>query len=195
MGLDTVELVYSIEKHFGLRIPDADCAQIGTVGEMAQWLGVQLGTLAERKSATRVAVRQKLQELLRPLPTAEDTPLLSLLPDKHTLKAYATHFASRYRLQLPALVFASAAPIGWRLLELFGVAQAPPGLTPLLQRSTFADLVNWTVVSNYKQLLKPPFDNQFDVEQAVIGLTSYSSGVEVQDIRLKSSFTNDLGMD
>jgi acyl carrier protein len=195
MGLDTVELVYSIEKHFGLRIPDADCARIGTVGEMAQWLGQQCGTLSVRTSAKRTAVAQQLQHLLRPLPTAEDTPLLDVIPNAHTLKVYATHFVSRCRLHLPELVFVSAAPIGWRLMELFGVAQAPQGPTQLLQSSTFGDLVNWTVASNYAQLLKPPFVSQFDVEQAVIGLTSYSSGVEVQDIRLQSSLTNDLGMD
>ena len=39
MGLDTVELVVSIEKHFGLEIPDLVCEQLGTVGDVANWLG------------------------------------------------------------------------------------------------------------------------------------------------------------
>ena len=39
MGLDTVELVVNIEKHFGLEIPDLVCEQLGTVGDVANWLG------------------------------------------------------------------------------------------------------------------------------------------------------------
>jgi acyl carrier protein len=40
-----------------------------------------------------------------------------------------------------------------------------------------------------------PLASQYEVEQAVIGLTSDKSGVPVEEIRLQSSFTNDLGMD
>ncbi len=34
MGLDTVELVYSVEEHFGIRIPDHVAATLVTVGSL-----------------------------------------------------------------------------------------------------------------------------------------------------------------
>jgi hypothetical protein len=58
-----------------------------------------------------------------------------------------------------------------------------------------AELIGWIVAFNYEKLLGPPFASQYEIEQAVIGLTSDQSGVPVEEIRLQSSFTNDLGMD
>ena len=86
MGLDTVELIVSFEKHFGLDIPDRVAERINTVGDMAAWLGQQLGTTGRRDSAARVAVATQLRELVA-LPVtlatkeAEATPLQLLLPD------------------------------------------------------------------------------------------------------------------
>lgn len=36
MGLDTVELVVAVEKHFSIAIPDGDAADADTVGKLAQ---------------------------------------------------------------------------------------------------------------------------------------------------------------
>jgi hypothetical protein len=60
---------------------------------------------------------------------------------------------------------------------------------------TLAELIDWTIAHNYEQLLAPPLAGQYEVAQAVIGLTSYCSGVPVEEIGLQSSFVNDLGMD
>lgn len=191
MSLDTVELVWNIEKHFGLRLPDAECARIGTVGEMAQWLGAQLGTLAERNSAARATIMRQLQQLFEPRLAAEDTLLRVLLPDKEASIACGQQLTATTGLLWPDLTFEVVVPPRCWLGNWFP-AFVPK---PLLPTDTFGNLVNWTVAHNYQKLLTPPFDNQFDVEQAVIGLTSFQSGVSEQEITLASSFTNDLGMD
>jgi hypothetical protein len=41
----------------------------------------------------------------------------------------------------------------------------------------------------------PTAASQYEVEQALIGLTSDKTGVPVEEIQLHSSFTNDLGLD
>jgi acyl carrier protein len=198
MGLDTVELIVSFEKHFGVEITDSAAGSIRTVGDMAAWLGQQLGTIGRRESAVRETVAQQLRtffELPATLATAETevTPLLALLPNHAAWKHYAAELRAQYRLVSPQLpVVAPAPPLGW-LARLFGSDQLPP--RPTLSNSTLGELIDWTVALNYEKLLSPPYSSQYDVEQAVIGLTCDKSGVEIEEIRLSSSFTNDLGMD
>jgi acyl carrier protein len=193
MGLDTVELIVSFEKHFGLEIPDSAAESISTVGEMTAWLGHQLGTTSQRKSAARDAVAAQLAALFAPMPINEATPLAQLLPDHATQARYAAQLLATHRLKLPELPATEPpAPSGW-LACLFGSDRLPP--KPALTTSTLADLIDWTVALNFKQLLHPPYRSHYDVEQAVIGFTSDKCGVNVSEIQLRSSFTNDLGMD
>ena len=198
MGLDTVELVVSFEKHFNLIVPDRVAERISTVGEMAAWLGQQLGTAGRRESAARNAVAMQLRELFT-LPATlaaaevQTTPLSQLLPDRATLQQAAAQLLVRAGLLLPVLPQnAASLPSGW-LARLFGSDQLPT--RPSLGNSTLGELIDWTVALNYEKLLLPPYSNQYDVEQAVIGITCDKSGVKVAEVRLSSSFTNDLGMD
>src|SRR3989442_929848 len=45
MGLDTVELVLSVEKLFGIEIPDAAAAELDTVGKLHQFILAELARL------------------------------------------------------------------------------------------------------------------------------------------------------
>ena len=38
MGLDTIELVLAVEKHFDVQIPDEDASRLATVGKLHYWL-------------------------------------------------------------------------------------------------------------------------------------------------------------
>jgi acyl carrier protein len=193
MGLDTVELIVVFERHFGVEIPDSAAASISSVGEMAAWLGQQVGTTQQRGSVVRETVAVQLRQLLAPMPDTEATPLLQLLPNRAAQARYAAQLLARHGLKLPELLAtAPRQPTGW-LARLFGSNQLPP--KPALATSTLGDLIDWTVALNYEELLRPPYRSQYEVEQAVIGLTSDKCGVEVPEIRLTSSFTNDLGMD
>ena len=198
MGLDTVALIVSFEKHFSLIIPDQAVERISTVGEMAAWLGQQLGTIGRRESAVRNAMALQLRGFFE-LPAtlaaaeAEAKPLLTLLPYHAIWEQYAADFRAQSGLALPLLPMVAPAPLfGW-LARLFGSDRLPTRSS--LSNSTLGELIDWTVALNYEKLLPPPYANQYDVEQAVISLTCDKSGVEVVEIRLSSSFTNDLGMD
>ena len=67
--------------------------------------------------------------------------------------------------------------------------------TPHWHTQALAELIGWTIAANYEKLLVPPLHSRYEVAQAVIGITSYSSGVPVEEIDLRSNFVNDLGMD
>ena len=93
---------------------------------------------------------------------------------------------------MPKLALPKAESSSW-LNHLFDAKLFVSGNNP--RNHTLADLIDWTVALNYNKLLLPPFQSQYDVEQAVIGITSDSSGVEIAQVVLRSSFTNDLGME
>ena len=190
MGLDTVELIQSFERYFKLEIPDAAAEEIRTVGDVAAYLSQRLG-VAGRQSAARVAVAAQLQSLL---PEAADTALLSqLLPCAATIQALRLTLRQRYSLELPPLAPPPAPgrpPSLWE--RLWGRPLFAP---PAWPSQSLAELTDWVVALNYELLLVPPLASQYEVEQAVIGMTNNQSGVPVEEIHLGSSFTSDLGMD
>ena len=192
MGLDTVELVVAFERYFGLEVPDSAAETLYTVGDVAVWFSQQLGVAGQRQSAVRTIVaKQLLSEL--PLGTTETTLLRQLLLDAQTLKAYRYAVRSRYGLILPPLSPLPASPPAPALWERLTGQQLPKA--PHWHTQALAELIDWVIAFNYEKLLLPPLASQYEVEQAVIGITSDKAGVPVEEIQLRSSFTNDLGMD
>lgn len=192
MGLDTVELVVAFERYFGIEVPDSVAERLVTVREVATWFSQQLGVAGQRHSAVRLMVAEQLLSELPP--GASDTSLLSqLLPTAQALETYRYSLRGSYGLVLPGL---SAPPMGPAKLSLWErLTGQPLPKPPHWSTQTLAELIDWVIAFNYKKLLRPPLASQYEIERAVVGLTSDKSGVEVEEIRLDSSFTNDLGMD
>ncbi|MBJ6143318.1 hypothetical protein JAO77_07975 [Hymenobacter sp. BT559] len=182
----------SFERYFNLEIPDAVSEGIYTVGDAATWFSQQLGVAGQRQSAVRATVAEQLLSELPP-GSAEATPLRQVLPDAPALKTYRYALRERHSLILPPLSRLQAAPVSPSLWERL-TGQTLPRV-PHWYTQTVAELIDWTVAFNYEKLLVPPLASQYEVEQAVIGLTSDQSGVPVEEIQRQSSFTNDLGMD
>ncbi len=171
MGLDTVELIYSLERYFGVEIPDAVSEKLYTVGDVATWFSQQLGVAGQRYSAVRADVAAQLLAEL-PAATAEAMPLREALPDAQALKSYRYALRNRYGLVLPPLAAPptfSASPALWEVLT---GRQLPK--TPYWHTQTLTELIDWTIAANYEKLLVPPLGSYYEVEQAVIGITSYS---------------------
>jgi len=192
MGLDTVELAYSLERYFGVEIPDAVAEKLYTVGDVVTWFSQRLGLAGRRSSAVRATVAE---QLVREFPDAatEATLLREALPDAQGLKAFRYALRNHYGLVLPPLTALPALPVPPSLWERLTGQQLSK--TPHWHTQTLAELINWTVAANYEKLLVPPLASQYEVAQAVIGLTSYCSGVPVEEISLASRFVDDLGMD
>jgi acyl carrier protein len=182
----------SFERYFNLEIPDAVSEGIYTVGDAATWFSQQLGVAGQRQSAVRVAVAEQIVSELPP-GSAETTPLRHVFPDASALKACRYALSERRSLVLPPLSPLQEAPISLSLWERLTDRALPR--VPHWYTQTVAELIDWTIAFKYEKLLIPPLASQYEVEQASIGLTSDQSGVPVEEIRLQSSFTNDLGMD
>ena len=63
MGLDTVELVMKVEKHFGIEIPDRDAARLATVGDLHGYV-VEALRIRQRFQGDSGDVFAKLREII-----------------------------------------------------------------------------------------------------------------------------------
>jgi len=191
MGLDSVELIVRIEKFFALEIPDPVAERLRTVGDVTTWLGEQLGTSGQRASATRDTVAAAVRTLLTN-EHPDQAPQLdaSLIIWLNTLEA---------EVRLASQLFATTG------LEWPNDAHRPrknwlgrlvaTDYQSFYQTATIGELVNWLVARNYERLLQQPLRSQYEVEQAVIGLSWEQTGVEIPEIQLASNYVNDLGVD
>ena len=191
MGLDSVELLVRFEKYFEVDVPDAVAEILYTPADVAAWVSQHLGLPATARSPGREAVAQQLQALFA-VPAAA-TRLADLLPTGEAWAHYAQRLADQTGWRLPEIGWLRPPRArGW-LNQLFDwtttVALPDPN------RSRFADLVDWTLARNYECLLPKPWQSQYEVLQAIIGITSDASGVEVSGIKPTSRFVYDLGID
>ncbi|WP_051166957.1 acyl carrier protein [Hymenobacter norwichensis] len=197
MGLDTVELVIAFEEYFQLAIPDQEAEKLNTVGEVAACVTQFKGLSTDpARTAAYYMVLAKLLGCLQAVhqnPT-EDTLLAALWPPGTANQT--TALATCLQLEVPALP--SLGPpkqpkrTTW-LQRLFGPDYLAPHPSDW-SACTVADLADWILAQNYANLLPAPA-TLYEVQRATIGITSYCGGIDVPEIQLTDSFTNDLGMD
>jgi acyl carrier protein len=193
MGLDSVELLVRFEKYFEVEVPDAVAETLFTPADTAAWISQQLAILATAHSTSRETVEEQLRVLFAAHAPDAKTKLASLIPTGEAWAQYAERLADQAGWQLPEIGWLQPSRArGW-LNQLFDWATSITPPDPNLYR--FAELIDWTLARNYELLLTKPLQNQYEVLQAVIGITSDSSGVEVSEIKPDSSFTRDLGID
>ena len=63
MGLDSVELVMEVERHFDITIPDDEASQLTTVGKLHAWVVAEF-TRMGRDSVDATVVFYDLRELI-----------------------------------------------------------------------------------------------------------------------------------
>lgn len=194
MGLDSVELVVEFEKYFGISIPDREAEQIATIEQAAACI-VRLLNMQTDASRTAVyyAVLEPIVNILQSQYPAvsEYTKLVTLAPDAVEQAALRRQVAKALQLDVPELPSnRPQLPQGWigRLLQI------PVPAQPDFSGMTVADLADWVVSVNYRALLPKP-NTLYEVQRVVVGISGDKLGVEVPEIRLADSFTNDLGVD
>lgn len=177
MGLDSVELLVRFERYFEVDVPDAVAEKLYTPADVAAWISQQLGITANVVSPGQEVVMQQLQTLFAAHALSAKTNLADLLPTGEAWAQCARQLADQTNWQLPEIGWLQPPRTrGW-LNQLFDWATNITPPDPNLYR--FADLVDWTLARNYELLLTKPWQNQYEVLQAIIGITSDSSGVEV----------------
>lgn len=82
MGLDTVELVYAVEAHFDVRIPNEQAAQMETVGKLLFWLRQEL----DRLGRTEWNDEALFKELRQVIHRQTSIPIEDIAPEARFVK-------------------------------------------------------------------------------------------------------------
>ena len=197
MGLDSVELVMSIENKFGIQIEDSEAEKIYTVQDLADIVFNRIIINPTDKCLIQI-VFYRIREAIRILTSSkkEIRPdmKISELFTLSELKEKWSQLKTEVGLELPDLV---ALDFNQKLsshIKIFGI-KTIKRTTPV-SKGTLRQLVNWTISLNRDKLIEiEEISSKYEVERIICGIIENRIGVPISEIELHHSFTNDLGID
>ncbi len=197
MGLDSVELVMSIEDKFGIRIPDAECEQICTVQDFADKVFDMISVTPTDKCLTQIIfyrVRQVFQNLDLAHVEIKPNSKISNLLNQSKLKTNWNKLEAEIGLKLPKLVALDFNPNLDSHVKIFGIKTIKRN-TPVT-KGTIRQLIDWIISLNFENTIDiHKITNKYEVERIISGIISANIGIPISEIQLKHSITNDLGVD
>jgi acyl carrier protein len=199
MGLDSVELLVEVEKFFDITISNQEAEHIYTVEDFAKIIS-KYTSFHQKESTLFDKMKLKLEGyFLDKLNTkiSAESLLEDLLPFRNRQQIW-TNLALYLVLDLPHLnkpdLTENYHPKNVKFLGI--TINTIFEKKPLLKDKSITNLVDWIIALNYKTLFNPLIiNNLYEVERIIIGITSEKIGVDVNDIEVYHSFTNDLGID
>ena len=197
MGLDSVELVMSVENKFGIRIPDADCEKIYTVQDFADTVFKMISIHPTDKCLTQIIfyrIRKAFKNLeLTKVEIKPDTKISDFL-NQTELKANWNRLETEIGLKLPELVALDFNPNLDTYVKFLGI-RTIKRKTPVTN-GTIRQLIDWILSLNFEQIIDiQKITNKYEVERIISGIISENMGIPISEIELKHSITNDLGID
>lgn len=198
MGLDSVELLINVEKHFDIHIPDPEAAKINTLQDFADCVYSKIKINPSEVCKSRVLfykLRIYFQNKFGILPADfySKKRIGELIPSEELNDAWKM-IAQDFDVQLPQLTSEDIDPGKRSSIKI-------PGLSffrkdKRLSQDTIGDLVHWILSMNHQKFIDVnALCSKHDVEMIIIGIVSDSVGIPVNEIRLTHSIVNDLGID
>ena len=197
MGLDSVELVMSVENKFGIRIPDTDCEKIYTVQDFSDTVFKMISIHPTDKCLTQIIfyrIRKAFKNLeLTKVEIKPDTKISDLLTQTE-LKANWNRLETEIGLKLPKLVALDFNPNLDTYVKFLGI-RTIKRKTPVT-KGTIRQLIDWILSLNFEQIIDiQKITDKYEVERIISGIISKNLGIPISEIELKHSITNDLGID
>lgn len=196
MGLDSVELLISFEKAFGIDVPDYDAEQLATVGDVTTWFHKHL-TNSNTESIIQKEIRQRIYNSVKAIGLDEDFDIYNSISSvfKHSdLPELWRKFEVEINLEIPKLNRFDLHLNGTKRSNF--VDRLFSWERPAVTSHNFERLTEWIGALNYNKFLEPKkAKTVFDVLIVVIFLTHDNCGVNIDEIFWNSSFTSDLGID
>ncbi|WP_018610195.1 acyl carrier protein [Uliginosibacterium gangwonense] len=222
MGLESVELILSVEEEFGIRIEDSSMEHLLTPRLLAEYIISQLGAVAptDKPCASQTSFYQIRRALIRQLDIPRkdvhpDTLLQTILPRPirqqwHQLKI-AINAKKLPPLQCPRqYAYAIFIVLSMIMLAACLLAQVPGWViilallisfyTATLICDRFGTLIPANISSvahliPYARLTTPPLWTREAVLHKVMQLTAEITGTSFELIQADHRFAQDIGMD
>jgi len=197
MGLDSVELLMSVENKFGIRIKDSEAEKIYTVQNFVDSVYDKIITNPNENCLTQIVfyrIRKAFQNLqLTDEEFKPETKITELLTQTE-LKEKWNLLKTKIGLELPELVALDFNPNLGSHVKIFGI-KTIKRTTPV-SSGTIRDLINWTIALNQEKLIDiENVTSKYEVERIIIGIINRNMGIPISEIKLEHSITNDLGID
>lgn len=197
MGLDSVELVMSVENKFGIRIPDAEYEQIYTVQDFADSVYKRISINPTEKCLTQIIFyrfRKAFKKLSFEKTALKPNTKVSELFTQSELKTNWKKLETGIGLKLPELVALDFNPNLDSHVKFLGIKTIKRTLP--ISKGTIRQLIDWTISLNFDTVIDiESITDKYEIERIVSGIISENMGIPISEIQLKHSITNDLGID
>ena len=197
MGLDSVELIMTIEDKFGIAIPDAECEQIYTVQDMADSVFEKIKVEPNEKCLSQIVfyrIRKVFETFGNEKRNITPNTKMSELLSKTDLKNDWTRLGIRVGLKIPDLVDLDLDKTLNKEVKFLGFKIFDR--TEPVAENTLRKFTDWIISMNYDKLISiENISSKYEIERIICGITEDRIGVPVSEIELHHSFTNDLGID
>jgi len=197
MGLDSVELLMSVENRFGIRIEDSEAEKIYTVQNFVDSVYDKIITNPNEKCLTQIVfyrIRKAFQNLKLTDKEIKPETKISELLTQTELKEKWHLLKTEIGLELPELVALDFNPNLGSHVKIFGI-KTIKRTTPV-SSGTIRDLIDWTIALNQEKLIDiENVTSKYEVERIIIGIINRNMGIPISEIKLEHSITNDLGID
>ncbi len=197
MGLDSVELLMSVENKFGIRIEDSEAEKIYTVQNFVDSVYDKIIINPTEKCLTKIVfyrIRNAFQNLKLTDKAIKPETKLSELLTQTELKENWYLLETEIGLELPELVALDFNPNLGSHVKIFGI-KTIKRTTPV-SSGTIRDLIHWTIALNQEKLIDiQNVTSKYEVERIIIGIINRNMGIPISEIKLEHSITDDLGID
>jgi hypothetical protein len=195
MGLDSVELIVEVEKHFSISIPDSEAEKAYTVGKLvdcvANILGVKSYDFALREK-TFSLFKTELQNLRKYL---GDFSISSKVTDNLDIhdKSLVQAIESKLNLKLPGIYFKPE-----NSNKILGNVKR--WLTMIdeidFDKITWKKFIDIILAKNLNSnALTIEYKSKYEIYIAIMRITVDKIGVDYTEIGIEKIFTDDLGID
>lgn len=195
MGLDSVELVMEVEKHFSIFIPDSEAEKAYTVGKLVDCVAKIKG-IERYDFSLRLETFSKIKKALLGLdPSLSDFSINNLVTKtlNYDCKPLLLELESKIGLRLPGIDLETNDETGFwaKLKKWFHFIEITD-----FERISWKKYTDILLAFNFEKLSPPiQYNSKYEIYIAIMRITVDKIGVSYSEIGIEKSFTDDLGVD
>lgn len=195
MGLDSVELIMEVEKHFSISISDPEAEKASTVGKLVDCVGKIMaikGYDFSLRETTFLVIKKALLELDTGISDFSiNSPVSRSINIKN--KPLMVELEIKSGLTLPGIDTKNDDPNGmWaKLKKWFHIIEHID-----FENIFWKKYIDILLAVNLEKLSPPiQYKSKYEIYIAIMRITVDKIGVDYEEIGIEKSFTDDLGVD